>query len=437
MSVRLRILSSLLPALLALGPADAAVAAPLAEVCGRALAQDPELAAASQAVRELDERLTVAYTGLFPRLRVLGELASDQYTRAGGYAPLFTRAAEVGATELIFDGGATWHRAAATRLERDAVVADRAVTANRVAFQAAIAALTVARNRAWLAASERYAAEHDAAVAQVAAMARADRGKVFDLKQVTARAVFARSQVTERRAELAASEARLLELSGAPAPAIDVPAPLSGPGLDALDSALSLADGAHPALNAWRHRQASRQAAVHEAQAAFQPLVSAEAIYRLGIDRNGLPGRNDEGYVGVRGTVALAAGGGQTSAIRAAQAESARVASRLESSRRDVREAVRLAWDRRAGLAATVPLAEASDAASRAVVEGFRAQYKSGQRTVLDLLRVQADAYGAETRLIGLRFDRLMADYELAHSQGRLADWLPVPDHSPLPQVSR
>lgn len=432
-----RILSALLGTALVIGNPQAASAATLATVCQSALAQDPEFGAAAQAAREADERLTVARTGFYPRLNVDGELASSQFTRASGTVPLFTRAAEVGATEMIYDGGATWHRAAGTEHERNAVHADRATTANKVALNVVNAYLGVARNRELLACAQRYVADHTSAVAKLEAMVRSDRGKGFDLQQVRARAVFAESQLAERLAELRVSEGRFQELTGARATELDFPTPLAGKGMDALRDALALATETHPAVVAMTLRHKARLAARQQADAALSPIFSADARYRMGVDRSGLPGRNDEGYLGVRATYALSSGGSQFTAVRSARAEAERAESRVEAARRDVREAVRVAWDRRAGLLATLPLAETSFQTSRTVLEGFRSQYLTGQRSALDLLRVQADVYGAETRVIGMRYDRLRADYELAHSQGRLAAWLPLTPPTATTQVSR
>jgi adhesin transport system outer membrane protein len=281
------------------------------------------------------------------------------------------------------------------------------------------------REQELTACAERYLAKHLKAVGEQERVAKADPGKGFELEQIRTRAVYARSLVTERHAALKAAEATFRELTGAVPEALELPGALEGEGFTGLDEALAVADAQEPSIGATRQRAAGTLAARKQAEAGLQPTFSLESLYRLGIDRDGLPGRNDEGYVGVQASFSLSTGGAPTAAIRAARADELAAAARLEGARRNVREGVRLAWQHRQGLIAKQPLVEAQLGWSGKVVEGFQQQFKAGRRSALELLTVQDQAYQAETDAIAVRFERRLADFELARREGTLSRWLP------------
>ena len=169
--------------------APCAGASTLAETCRDALASDPGVAGADHAVREASERVTLARSSLFPKLSLIGAFATDHYTRDAGQMALFTRSADVRASQLIYDGAGTWDHLAGAQAEQAAAAGDRRRAATEAALEITRTYLAVLRERALLASAQRYLDRHSQAVKDLEAVARADDGKRFDLEQVRTRAV--------------------------------------------------------------------------------------------------------------------------------------------------------------------------------------------------------------------------------------------------------
>ncbi|MFN3429939.1 MAG: TolC family protein [Candidatus Sericytochromatia bacterium] len=161
-----------------------------------------------------------------------------------------------------------------------------------------------------------------------------------------------------------------------------------------------------------------RQAQHDGPEAQVQPRACEAVGCGHGLGRQGLLGWNNEGYAGVKASYFF--GGETVSTVRVAEESKLAAAARIDVAKRDAREAVRVAWAQRQGVIANLPPAEEALRQSTIVLEGFKTQYTFGRRTVLDLLIVQNDAFQAESRAVGLRFNRLMADYALAAQEGVL-----------------
>jgi outer membrane protein len=401
--------------LLAAAPASAET---LAEATAAAVQRHPTLKADVATVKSSDENVVAARSALFPVVVVGGEINLDRYTRASGPLNLTGRELGVEVNQLIYDGAGAWSQLTAVGAERDSLQADRDRNGNTVAFGVARAYLGVLRDRALLASAQRNLDEHHRSVSQLVAIVKHDPGKAFDLQQVRAREAFASSLVAERSAALQASEGTYLELVGRAPGALTLPAGLSGEGFDGLDQALAVAQREHPMVIAASHRAAAAKAEVGRARSGTWPRLFATARYYTGIDRQAVLGWNNEGYAGIKASFLF--GGETLPVIRTAREAEDAAEARVEAARRDAREAVRVAWAQRAGVIANLPPAEEALRQSMVVLDGFKTQYTFGRRTVLDLLIVQNDAFQAESRAVGLRFSRLLADYALAAQAGVL-----------------
>jgi adhesin transport system outer membrane protein len=264
-------------------------------------------------------------------------------------------------------------------------------------------------------------------------MVASDPGRAFDLTQVQARVAMAQSTLVERQAALRASEAAYREIVGRVPGALSLPQVPVVPELRSLDQALTVGQAEHPTVKAAGARTKVREAARGEAQGSLVPRLDAMARYVRGMDRQSLPGQNDEVYAGLRATYAFPLGMATVAQARGAEMLLESQTHKLEAARRDVREAVRVAWAQREGLEATLPLATEHWKRVGKVLEGFKTQYSLGRRSMLDLLIVQDEVYSAESRKIQLTYDRVLADFAVMAQAGTLVAHYAPADDTPAP----
>jgi TolC family type I secretion outer membrane protein len=417
--------------------ATAAQAETFEEAAALTLKAHPALQADQAQVRAAAEAVTSARSGYFPQLEVDSELNTDTYTRTAGNVGLMGREAGLQASQVIFDGLSTGRRVDSATAEQGAASAGHLADQNQLILAVARAYVAVLRDRSQLEAARRNLAFHRESVAKLKAIASYDKGKAFDLTQVAAREARAIANLTERQAALAASEAAYREIVGQAPGELAMPETLAGPEFKSLDEALRIGQVESPLVKSAEQRVHVRQAELGMAWGGLAPRVDAVARYVKGMDRQSLPGQNDEAYAGVRASYAFPTGLGTIAQARSADLLLKGAQHKLEAAKRDVRESVRVAWVQREGVDATLPLAVEHWKRIGAVLDGFKTQYSLGRRTVLDLLIVQDEAYQAETRKIQLEFDRRLADYVIAGQAGTLvARFVPPADTPAVPGVS-
>lgn len=399
-----------------------------------AIERHPTLRADMATVRSAEQNVLAGRSEFFPVLGLVGEVNMDHYVRTAGPLDLQGREIGVRADQLIYDGLGVFARLEGLEAEREALEADRDRNGNTVAFGVARAYLLVLRDRAIVESARRNVDEHRRSAARLVAIVKHDRGKAFDLEQVRTREVFAESLLAEREALLLRDEAVYRELVGQAAGTLQPPAAMAGEGFESLEQALAIAQAQHPMVVAAERRAQGARAALDQQRALLSPRLFATARYDTGFDRQGVRGWNSAGYVGA--SARFTYGAQSVSSIRVAEARLAAAEAQVEAARRDVREAVRVAWVQREGIIADLPPAEEGLRQSMLVLEGFKTQYTFGRRTALDLLIVQNEAFRAEAKAVGLRFDRLIADLALAAQIGVLEGHLLADLPAPATQTS-
>lgn len=417
------------------GPAQAET---MAEALAATLRTHPALVADRAAARAAEANVSTARSGFFPMVRLNSEVSASNLYRQTGPAALNGRSGTLQADQMVFDGFATARLADAADADRAAAEADYRADANAVLFGALRAYIGVLRDRELLEATGRFVAEHQRSIGIVKEIAASDSGKQFDLVQLRMRAAMAASYRTEREGALAASESQFREIVGHRPQALEKPRRLEDPGFRSLEAALAVAEQSHPAVVAAAERLRKRRAEREQAGSVLLPRVDVTARYTKGWDRQTIVGENDEAFAGMVASYALATGGAQLAAIRNAELLEVSAAERLNAAKRDVREAVRVAWAQREALAKTVPLAAEYLKTAFEVVEGYEIQYGLGRRGVLELLIIRNEIYSSESRLLQLSYDQLLADFALASQMGTLLAHFPdvaeaTPHRPPAP----
>ena len=121
-------------------------------------------------------------------------------------------------------------------------------------------------------------------------------------------------------------------------------------------------------------------------------------------------------------------GGGQSAAqIEAAVGQLRAAQAGLDEARLLVREKVSLAWQEWNAARSRIGVGSSQSEVGDQVVEGYRAQFRVGRRSLLDLLNIQADAFSYRSAARASFHDERIARARLLAAMGELASRFPGP----------
>jgi adhesin transport system outer membrane protein len=96
----------------------------------------------------------------------------------------------------------------------------------------------------------------------------------------------------------------------------------------------------------------------------------------------------------------------------------------LESSRRQVVESMRLAWNSYASVLEQIPYLEKHVRSSTRARRAYDQQFNIGQRTLLDLLDSENELYQAKRAMIMAGYEKQLSSYRVLAAMGRFIDEL-------------
>ncbi|WP_046863562.1 TolC family outer membrane protein [Microvirga massiliensis] len=241
-----------------------------------------------------------------------------------------------------------------------------------------------------------------------------------DLQQGEERIFAARARTIEARQDLAAARIRFLQLVGK-----NLTKPVNPPAMAArlprsVDTALGLAVQGNPRLKIANADIDAAHALVKQARSRNLPEFFLEGNARVGHDIDGVENRTND--VLGRGVMRwnLYNGGIDQANI---QEQTRRVAESQffrDQVLREIREAVRLSFDRRIRqLELTDALGEQVAAATR-VVNAYNEQFQVGRRSLLDVLDAQNTRYNGQVLLETSRIGARFAEYRIMAATGQL-----------------
>jgi outer membrane protein len=121
-----------------------------------------------------------------------------------------------------------------------------------------------------------------------------------------------------------------------------------------------------------------------------------------------------------RVNVPLYQGGGVAARIRQAKETNNRLKKDVEDARLRIHAEVIEWWAQLQSTASQIKSAQDALEANRIALEGVKEEEKVGQRTTLDVLNAQLEYLGSQIQLVTAKRDRVVAEYTLYASVGRL-----------------
>jgi len=328
--------------------------------------------------------------------------------------------AGVTATWKIFDGGGR-----AAEVERQASRVDGAAT--RVWERSEFLALEVTREymegilqRRLVGIAEKNVSFLGDTLSRIRTNVSSGSLTDADLRQGEERVLGARARLIEAKQELSAAQIRFTRLVGINLTRPSTPGSLASKLPKSIDVALGLAVRNNPRLSISNAEIDAASALVRAARAKLAPEVFLEARGRVGRDVDGVAGRTNDAQGRAVMRWNLYNGGIDEANIqeqtkRVSEAQFAR-----DQVLREVREAVKLSFDRRSRQLELSAALERQLSAGNRVVSGYNEQFAVGRRSLLDLLDAQNTRYNAEVLLETAKTSALFAEYRILASTGQL-----------------
>ena len=408
----------------------------LAEVMRETVSANPEVLRDRALVRAADHRVDERFAGFLPKLDLDAdtgwEYSNSPTTRTRAEKlpgdpsdlKLWRTEGQVTLRQLIFDGFETSSREVAAEAERTAAERRLSATSERIALRVSEVYLGVMSTAELLRLAVDNEAYHREIVGKVRDRVEQGLTDQIELNLAESRLAQAMSRLTQRRGEQRAAEARYLELVGALPKDLELPQSSSAFAPTDVDLAIDDALHVNPRVLA--------AAAVLDARRADIDAARAKMYPRLNFEVNGATGRNLDGEIGrdshvnvmLRLRYDLFNGMLDVATISRRTFEASAAAQADGEARRRVREETRVTYRLLyAAVARVSPLRDTVDAAMR-TVDGYRAQYDLGKRTLLDLLDSRSEYFEAQSELVLADYAVLGAHYRLFFSMGRLREVL-------------
>lgn len=323
----------------------------------------------------------------------------------------------VSASQLLFDGGATFARIKSAKAKRRESARTIEARINELALAALSAYHDVAVHQAILALGAEYVAHHEKLLADVAERERLGAGVKADVLRAEARLAAARSRVAQINESSRIADVRYAEYFRAS------PERLRFPNYESLavasrEEAVTLAFQKNPIVAAATARTESAEAERRAAKASRLPEVRATVS---GSSFDVLNGAEDyDVRAGVNVSYDLFAGGARGAAISSSKSAADRQRFEEDRIRQEIEREAAIAFERRNSanerLAALEAALVANSEARALVAERFRAS----RGDLLDVIQAESDWFEAGVGYLAGLADRDMASYELMEFTGDL-----------------
>jgi outer membrane protein, adhesin transport system len=400
----------------------------LGDAVVRALDWHPELRESEAGRRAVEEQVAQARSGYLPSIdAALGrgrEHSENASTRPGDLS-LPRAEAEITLSQMLFDGGAVSIQVRRSQARSEGAAQQVAQTAESIALRTVQAYLEVLRTRELARIADENTASHARTLEQVRTLAQSGVGRMADVQQAAARLAQADAAASFAKGQLDQAVAGYRHVVGRGPGALERPALGPNAAPPNVEAAIERAFN-HAAVRAAQKEREAAHAERAFSRTRFAPRVSLDLGINHNRDIDGVRGLAAERIAMLRLRHNLYRGGSDEARVREAEARVdeadaglARVLNEIERDVRQSYDALRVQRER-------LPALEAHAAASAAVVASYRAQFRIGQRSLLDLLNSEAEQFSAQGNLVTGQYAMLAAAYRLHASTGRLLETLGI-----------
>ncbi len=423
---------------LILGPPGLGWAISLEDAVRLAIRTHPTVLAAKEARRSADAGIREAHAGFRPSVdvRVAGGFSdtNNSSTRARlGRTPASPQGEAFGRGESsvlfiqpLFDGFDSRNRTQAAAARFDAAGSRVVDSSESIGLRAVTAYLNVIRGQELVDLAETNVERHTDIVDRIRIQVEGGGGSAADLDQASGRLALATSTLLQLRGSVRQGEAAYLEAVGEPVDALVLPLDPNLPVPAQVDVALAAVAENNPTLAAAAAETRARAKDAQAARAPFFPRVTFEVEGSRSQNIGGVAGPNNEATAMVVLNLNIFQGGAKSARLDAARARLSEARLRENESRRRVEQNVRNSYAAFMTARERIPILESHVESSERALDAYSQQFILGRRTLLDVLNVENEVFGAKASLLNGEINELLSQYQILTALGRLLDALGV-----------
>ena len=412
-----------------------AVAETLEEAVKQTLSTNPDVLIDASRRQSVEQALNQAKGGFMPRVDLAfgrGHQYSDnlttQQTYGGAIGQLrYDRSLTI--SQMLFDGFATTSEVERNRARVSSAAHRVAATSEQICLRAVEAYLEVLRNQEIIALTQDNLAVHQRTYDQIKLRAASGVGRKADQDQIEARLALSKSNLTAAEANLKVAEINYrLVVGSSPGTLVPPTAPDSKLIPITPEEALPLALANNRLLKSAKADIEAAQAQNHGARATLFPRLDLE----LSASKNNLLSpvdiTNDASHSAMlrlrynlfKGNTDVARLEETRFLVREAEEVERRAERQLEQS-------LRLSWNAYTSAQERLPFLTKHAESSQLTREAYAKQFSLGQRTLLDLLDTENEAFTASSNLLNGRYVELFSRYRVLADMSMLLDTVGVP----------
>ncbi len=403
-----------------------------------AIRTHPTVLAAKEARRGADARIREARAGFRPEidLRLASGVAenNNSATRARlGRTPTSSQSEDFlrGESSIlfvqpVFDGFDSRNRTQAAAARFDATESRVIDSGEIIGLRAITAYLNVIRTQELVELAETNVERHTEIVDRIRIQVESGGGIAADLDQASGRLALATSTLLQLRGNTRQAEAAYQEAVGEPADTLVLPLDPDLPIPAAVDEAIAAASEGNPALRAASDETRAREKDVGTARSPFFPRLTLELEGSRNQNIGGIEGPNNEATAMVVLNFNIFRGGSKNARLDASKARLAEARQREDETRRVVEQNVRNSYTAFQTSRERIPVLESHVDSSERALDAYAQQFTLGRRTLLDVLNVENEVFGAKASLLNGEVNELLSQYQILTAMGQLLDTLGV-----------
>lgn len=402
----------------------------LVEAVEQTIQSNPEILAEANRRLSVDKTIDQARAGYAPTVDLnLGygrEYTKNPATRPG--SETLTRGeASITAKQMLYDGFYTKSEVERTTASADS--AGFAVTdiSERTSLQAIGAYLDVLRREDLLALTQTNLQSHETIFSQIGQRAESGVGRRADVDQAQARLALSQSNLESQIGNVEDARTNFQRVVGT------MPESITNPGDDCcdkapatLDDAVKIAYNQHPTLRTALANHEASLAQENAAKSAFHPRIDLDLGASANNNLDGEPGHDKGLYAMFRLQYNLLNGGADKARIEQIEHLSEQQKELINRAQREIELDVRLAWNALENAERRLPGLEQRVEAAEKTREAYAAQFRIGQRTLLDLLDSENELLSSGIAYTEAYYDRIYACYWLMQSMGKLLETMAI-----------
>jgi adhesin transport system outer membrane protein len=396
-----------------------------------------------------EEAVKVARGGFMPKVDLLGGYGREGTRSASSfgvrnnqteYAPsyfnptkrddyLYLTRYERQATlsQMLFDGFGVSSEYNRNKARAESAAYKTLGTAEVVGLRGVEKYLEVLRNRELVQLTKENLDMHLKIQDQIKVRSGGGVGRKSDQEQVEARVGLSKANLVAAEANLRDAEIAFLRVVGSkPNALLKAEAPDIGLLPKTEDDAVKFAVENHPILRSATADVKATEYQQQAAKSALYPRLDAELGAAKNDNLDGQPGANDERYAMLRMRWNIFRGLSDMARVNETGYFKVQAMEVMNRTRRQVDESTRLSWNAFISVRERLPSLQEHADKSFATRDSYAQQFNLGQRTLLDLLDSENEAFTAKSDLISAQYLETFARYRLLTDMNQMLAFLGV-----------